>query len=334
MNKRRHAFTSAKADGGDATLVRPSNWNGDHDLGIELTNRTGGVLASGDIVALSAANDESVLLDDTADSRRKFLVSMAAPADLALGLFTDQGAWTMKVDSGGATRGNYLAKSATAKSLKDTGRAAATTPPLPGDIAIALSTVVGAGTIVGCFLPASTGAFLKGADIASAAALAPSAGATYHHVTGTTTITSIASAGAGHLLILEFDGAVTVTHNATSLILQKGVNYVTEAGDVLVFVSEGSGNWRQVSPFHAILTYLAIGPNPASIGALRLPNNTALYARNAANSGDLQLLSSDASDRGVLGAGVTNVRVVNQLRCDIDAAGRLVVPVGASKWAT
>lgn len=27
-----HAFTSAKSDGGDATLVRPSNWNADHVL--------------------------------------------------------------------------------------------------------------------------------------------------------------------------------------------------------------------------------------------------------------------------------------------------------------
>ena len=26
----KHPFTSPKADGGDATLVRPSNWNADH----------------------------------------------------------------------------------------------------------------------------------------------------------------------------------------------------------------------------------------------------------------------------------------------------------------
>jgi hypothetical protein len=28
----KHAFTSAKSDGGDATLVRPSNWNAEHNL--------------------------------------------------------------------------------------------------------------------------------------------------------------------------------------------------------------------------------------------------------------------------------------------------------------
>lgn len=33
----KHAFTSAKADGGDATLVRPLNWNADH-VGSGLTD--------------------------------------------------------------------------------------------------------------------------------------------------------------------------------------------------------------------------------------------------------------------------------------------------------
>lgn len=28
----KHAFTSAKADGADTSLVRPSNWNAEHDL--------------------------------------------------------------------------------------------------------------------------------------------------------------------------------------------------------------------------------------------------------------------------------------------------------------
>lgn len=336
MNKRKHTFASAKADGGDATLVRPSNWNEDHSFGIEFTNRTGGALASGDVVAPSAANDESVILDDTADKNRKYVVALATIADVALGLFTDVGAWTVKIDAGGMTRGNYLSKSATAKALKDTGRAAATTPPLPGDIAVALTTVAGAGTGIGLLIQASgssASTYQKGADIASAASITIPAGVTYAHITGTTTITAIATQTAGYLVALEFDGAVQLTHSA-ALIMQGDVNYVTQAGEILVFVSEGSGNWRQVAPDHVVVTYIAIGTNAATVGAIRLANNTAIYARNAANSADLQLLSSDASDRGVLGAGVTNMRVVNQLRCDIDASGRLVIPVGAGKWAT
>src|SRR3990172_8306501 len=34
----KHAFTSPKADGGDATLVRPSNWNAEH-IGGSILNR-------------------------------------------------------------------------------------------------------------------------------------------------------------------------------------------------------------------------------------------------------------------------------------------------------
>jgi hypothetical protein len=41
-----------------------------------------------------------------------------------------------------------------------------------------------------------------------------------------------------------FDGALTLTHNGTSLILPTGANIVTAAGDAALFASEGSGNWR------------------------------------------------------------------------------------------
>src|SRR2546428_11977169 len=54
----------------------------------------------------------------------------------------------------------------------------------------------------------------KGADIASAAALTPGVDGNYFHVTGTTTVTSIATAQAGSLLFLKFDGAVLLTYNA------------------------------------------------------------------------------------------------------------------------
>lgn len=87
----------------------------------------------------------------------------------------------------------------------------------------------------------------KGADIASGAALTPGTDGNYFHVTGTTTVTSIATAQAGSIVFLKFDGAVLLTHNGTSLILQGGVNYTTAAGDVFAFVSEGSGNWRELA---------------------------------------------------------------------------------------
>ena len=64
------------------------------------------------------------------------------------------------------------------------------------------------------------------------------------HVTGTTTITGLGTVAAGTTRTVIFDGALTLTHNGTSLILPGAANIATAAGDVATFVSEGSGNWR------------------------------------------------------------------------------------------
>lgn len=63
-------------------------------------------------------------------------------------------------------------------------------------------------------------------------------------ISGTTAITSFGSALAGVERLVLFTGALTLTHNATSLILPYGQNIVTVAGDSAVFVSLGSGNWQ------------------------------------------------------------------------------------------
>ena len=66
------------------------------------------------------------------------------------------------------------------------------------------------------------------------------------HITGTTTITSFGVSTTGTLRIITFDGILTLTHNATSLILPTGANIVTAAGDTAEFVCENgaSGYWR------------------------------------------------------------------------------------------
>lgn len=74
----------------------------------------------------------------------------------------------------------------------------------------------------------------------------------YVHITGTTTITSFGTVAAGISRVLVFDGALTLTHNATSLILPGGANITTAAGDVFEFRSEGSGNWRCTSYLPAV----------------------------------------------------------------------------------
>jgi hypothetical protein len=61
-------------------------------------------------------------------------------------------------------------------------------------------------------------------------------------ITGTTTITSF---GTNYLpRVLRFAGALTLTHNATTLILPTGANITTAAGDMCLAVPVGTSGWR------------------------------------------------------------------------------------------
>lgn len=66
------------------------------------------------------------------------------------------------------------------------------------------------------------------------------------NVTGTTTITAFDSFVAGAKRLVKFTSILTLTHNATSLILPGGANITTAPGDFALFVSQGSGNWECV----------------------------------------------------------------------------------------
>jgi len=54
----KHSFTSAKSDGGDATLVKPSDWNASHNTTETDVNRR---LAPDGAGGLMFANDSAVL---------------------------------------------------------------------------------------------------------------------------------------------------------------------------------------------------------------------------------------------------------------------------------
>ena len=85
----------------------------------------------------------------------------------------------------------------------------------------------------------------KGADIASAGTT--DLGAVVglmHDITGTTTITSFGTVSAGIWKFIKFENVLTLTHNATSLILPGAANITTANGDTAIVMSEGSGNWR------------------------------------------------------------------------------------------
>lgn len=108
--------------------------------------------------------------------------------------------------------------------------------------------------VIGVYLPLAGGTVTgalnlsQGANIASATTTdIGAATGNYVVVTGTTTITGLGTITAGVMRTVEFSGALTLTHNATSLILPSAANITTAAGDVAIFVSEGSGNWRCAS---------------------------------------------------------------------------------------
>jgi hypothetical protein len=65
-------------------------------------------------------------------------------------------------------------------------------------------------------------------------------------ITGTTTITSFGTVP-NCIRFVRFAGALTLTHNATSLVLLGSANHSTNAGDSAVYRSDASGNWREVS---------------------------------------------------------------------------------------
>lgn len=89
----------------------------------------------------------------------------------------------------------------------------------------------------------------KGADIASGATTTIWAtDGNFAHITGTTTITSFGTAEqAGDCRTIVFDGALTLTHNATSLILPTGANITTAAGDTAIVRAETTANARVIA---------------------------------------------------------------------------------------
>ncbi|HMO29742.1 DUF2793 domain-containing protein, partial [Enterovirga sp.] len=88
-------------------------------------------------------------------------------------------------------------------------------------------------------------------------------------VTGTTTITSFGN-GANKERLLRLADALTLRHNATSLILPGAADIVTVAGDTAIFASDGAGNWR-------CLDYQrASGKALAAPGATEIAGTTAI----------------------------------------------------------
>jgi hypothetical protein len=102
-------------------------------------------------------------------------------------------------------------------------------------------------------------------------------------ITGSATISSFGAA-AHAVKLVRFAGALTLTHNAASLILPAGGgNIVTAADDTCIAVSDSAGNWR-------VLAYTRASGVP-----LAMPASTA----------DNQVLRSDGAGGAVQGSALT-----------------------------
>lgn len=142
----KHPFTSAKADGGDATLVRPSNWNAAHNPFLAKTNRSGATVAQYAWVVSDTANDDSFTTTTVASSPRPgFVVQDAAGiANNVSGNVLPAGWDSTVLVQGNVTRGNWLITSTTAGRLADSGTACTSAPPL-GAVGVATSSYGGGG---------------------------------------------------------------------------------------------------------------------------------------------------------------------------------------------
>ncbi|MDT4809809.1 hypothetical protein FQZ97_427070 [compost metagenome] len=107
-------------------------------------------------------------------------------------------------------------------------------------------------------------------------------------ITGTTTITSFGSGTtSGAIRRLEFQGALTLTHNGTSLILPGAANIATAAGDAAMFRYLGSGNWRCINYQKADGTAVALSPTSSpTFAALTLTNGQIKFPASQVPSAD------------------------------------------------
>ncbi len=102
----KHKFNNPKADGADTTIVRPSNWNDEHDLTLGANKIIGQTGTPGQAIELDCTAAGRAILDD-ADAA-------AQRTTLGLAIGTDVQAWDADIDAIAALSGSsgWLKKTA------------------------------------------------------------------------------------------------------------------------------------------------------------------------------------------------------------------------------
>jgi hypothetical protein len=133
-------------------------------------------------------------------------------------------------------------------------------------------------------------------------------------ISGTTTITSFGAA-VNRIRFVRFTGALTLTHNAASLIMLGAANRATAAGDSGIYQSDGGGNWRE-GAFFSARTDPSTGTYPVRYNEKAAQNNSVVAYFQ------IPIASSSASQR-------SNAKVTVSLYTD-DAAGGYTIEY--SEW--
>ena len=151
-------------------------------------------------------------------------------------------------------------------------------------------------------------AFIKqlvslGSNIASATTITPPSTGSVFNITGTTTITTIASTNSwdGRIITLIFAGALTFTHSS-NLKLPGSNNITTAANDVALMVQTASGAWLCAQYIRAAGDAVFVSTSTSG-PAIRLVNTGSSIAAVNETLGTIEFYSNDASanSSGVFG---------------------------------
>ena len=166
-------------------------------------------------------------------------------------------------------------------------------------------------------------AFIKqlvslGSNIASATTITPPSTGSVFNITGTTTITTIASTYSwdGRVITLIFADAVLLTHSS-NLALPGAVSLTTAANTVAQFVQTASGAWRCDFYTRADAKVHDSSANPFTVGFLEVPQNSKSTAYTT--------VLADASKHLLHPSADTSARTFT-----IDSNGNVAYPIGTT----
>ena len=168
----------------------------------------------------------------------------------------------------------------------------------------------------------------KGADVASAATCTIwVTDGNFIHITGTTTITSFGTAAqAGDERTIVFDGALTLTHNSTSLILPTGANITTAAGDTAIVRAETTANARVIAYLRkdgtAITAFTPTASNALSGSVIQMvEGSTSTVSAITADVSDITAEFTTSVSTEITTKAVTPNNSSNLLRIDYEVTG-------------